>query len=139
MPRRDIYHQAVKHALIADGWIITHDPYPIYYGKRRGYVDIGAEDGTIAAQKETRHIAVEVKSFISDSTIVDIEQAVGQYLVYRSWMRRVDPLRILFLAVSDIVAADVFDDIAGRALIDDYQLHIIVVDMIREEIVQWIN
>jgi hypothetical protein len=27
MPARDIYHNAVKAALIADGWTITHDPY----------------------------------------------------------------------------------------------------------------
>lgn len=26
MPRRDLYHETVKNALIKDGWQITHDP-----------------------------------------------------------------------------------------------------------------
>lgn len=27
MSRRDTYHYIVKHALIREGWTITHDPY----------------------------------------------------------------------------------------------------------------
>lgn len=26
MPRRDLYHDTVRNALIKDGWTITHDP-----------------------------------------------------------------------------------------------------------------
>nr|WP_017306237.1 element excision factor XisH family protein [Spirulina subsalsa] len=29
MAAKDTYHEAVKNALIKDGWIITFDPYPI--------------------------------------------------------------------------------------------------------------
>jgi hypothetical protein len=29
MPAKDVYHEAVKNALIKDGWLITFDPYPI--------------------------------------------------------------------------------------------------------------
>ena len=28
---KDIIHDAVKNALIKDGWVITHDPYPLEY------------------------------------------------------------------------------------------------------------
>jgi hypothetical protein len=31
MPAKDIYHDAVKNALIEDGWTITADPYKIKY------------------------------------------------------------------------------------------------------------
>lgn len=71
--------------------------------------------------------------------MADIEQAVGQYLVYRSWLQRIEPSREIFLAISDVVAEDAFDDLAGQALIQDYQLRIIVVDMTQKEIVQWIS
>ncbi|MFN7462557.1 MAG: element excision factor XisH family protein, partial [Pseudanabaena sp.] len=27
MPAKDVYHDAVKNALIKDGWVITADPY----------------------------------------------------------------------------------------------------------------
>ena len=26
---KDIYHQAIKNALVKDGWTITADPYPL--------------------------------------------------------------------------------------------------------------
>jgi hypothetical protein len=31
MPAKDLYHEAVKNALIKDGWTITADPYPIEF------------------------------------------------------------------------------------------------------------
>jgi hypothetical protein len=31
MPRLDIIHDAVKNALIKDGWVITEDPFIIEY------------------------------------------------------------------------------------------------------------
>ena len=31
MPGKDIYHEAVKNALIKDGWSILADPYNIKY------------------------------------------------------------------------------------------------------------
>ena len=32
MPARDIFHQAVKQALIKDGWHITADPLVVQFG-----------------------------------------------------------------------------------------------------------
>jgi XisH protein len=63
MPARDRYHDHVKAALIKDGWIITHDPLRLHWGVKDMYVDLGAER-LLAAEKGTRKIAVEVKSFI---------------------------------------------------------------------------
>lgn len=62
MPSLDIYHDLVKTALQAEGWIITHDPYPLSAGGTELYIDLGARK-LIAAVKQNRKIAVEVKSF----------------------------------------------------------------------------
>ncbi len=78
MPAKDIYHETVKTALIADGWTITDDPYIIEYGGVDLYVDLGAEK-LIGAQKENQKIAVEVKSFLRSSVISDFHQALGQF------------------------------------------------------------
>jgi hypothetical protein len=43
MPTKDIYHEAVKKALIKDGWIITNDPLVLQFGGVDLYVDLGAE------------------------------------------------------------------------------------------------
>ena len=77
---KDIYHEAVKIALIKDGWTITEDPLRLKFGGRMTYVDLGAEK-LLAAQKEGQQIAVEVKSFLNPSPVKDLEQALGQYIM----------------------------------------------------------
>lgn len=58
MPRRDIIHEAVKNALVKDGWTITDNPLFLEYGTEDMYVDLGAER-LLAAERGTERIAVE--------------------------------------------------------------------------------
>ena len=58
MPARNVYHDAVIRALVADGWTITDDPLKLEYGDRNLYVDLGAEYSTVGAEKSGRKIAV---------------------------------------------------------------------------------
>jgi hypothetical protein len=51
MPARDIYHDAVKNALIKESWIITDDPLHLKWGQKDMYVDLGAKQ-LLAADKE---------------------------------------------------------------------------------------
>lgn len=74
---KDKYHFAARKALESDGWKITDDPYFIQVGKRRGYIDLGAEKSIIAAEKDLEKIAVEVKSFVSPSDLDSFEEALG--------------------------------------------------------------
>ena len=69
---RDKYHKEVREALEKEGWTITHDPYKIMIGRRRGYIGLGAE--IIGAEKDDQAIAVEIKSFIGVS---DLDQFEG--------------------------------------------------------------
>jgi len=141
MPARDIYHRAVKAALIAEGWTITHDPYRVEFGGKDVYIDLGAErdaiDPVLAAERGTTRIAVEIKTFSGPSVIADLQQAVGQYLLYRSWMRRTEPERLLYLAVDTEAALGVFDQEFGRSIADDLQIRLVVVDTTVERIVTW--
>jgi len=132
----DLHHHVVRRALEKDGWTITHDPYTLAFGRRRGFVDLGA-DRPFAAEKGTRRVAIEVKSFLGESVMADLEQALGQYLLYRSWMRRTDAVRELLLAVSDSVYDDVFVDPSAQVLITDYDLSLVSVSLEREEVVRW--
>src|ERR1051326_370290 len=116
MPRRDTFHGVVKEALTRDGWLITHDPYPLWFGEEDLYVDLGAEM-PIGAEKDGRKIAVEIKSFLGPSPTTDLERALGQFALYRFLMHRREPDRVLYLAVSDIVYASVFDTADARDLV----------------------
>jgi len=57
MPAKDMYYDAVRNALIKDGWTITDDPLILSIGKKDLFVDLGAEK-LIAAQKDHQRIAV---------------------------------------------------------------------------------
>ena len=65
----DIFHDAVKHALEKEGWLITHDPLSLQIGGVEMYIDLGAEQ-LIAAEKHGEKIAVEIKSFVAVSALV---------------------------------------------------------------------
>jgi hypothetical protein len=41
MPRKDLYHNCVRNALIKDGWTITHDPLIYPYCLTEVYIDLG--------------------------------------------------------------------------------------------------
>ena len=70
--------------------MITHDRLHVRWGKKDMYVDLGAEQ-ILAAEKGSRKIAVEVKSFLGLSEVADLEQAIGQYTVYHEVLFRVEP------------------------------------------------
>ena len=45
MPAKNLYHDAVIRALVADGWTITDDPLKLEYGDRNLYVESAAYNG----------------------------------------------------------------------------------------------
>lgn len=138
MSARDLYHDAVVHALVADGWAITHDPLTLALGGRDLYVDLGATHVTVGAEREGRRIAVEVKSFLSPSPVRDLEEAVGQYAVYRSVMAQVDPDRVLYLAVPRRTFEGIFAERIGQAVLASEALRIVVFDENNEKVVRWL-
>jgi len=77
---KDIYHDTVRTALEKDGWTITDDPLTLRVGLRDVFVDLGAQK-LLAAEREGQKIAVEIKSFISQSLVKDWENALGQYIL----------------------------------------------------------
>jgi hypothetical protein len=139
VPAKNIYHDAVVNALKADGWTITDDPLKISYGGRGLFVDLGAERATIAAEKEGRKIAVEIQSFLSLSPVRDLQEAVGQYSVYRAVLAQDDPERGLYLAVPLRVQQDLLAGEFGQLIVTSLQLRVLVFDHKRERVVQWIG
>ena len=136
---KDKYHDLVKESLINDGWNITHDPFKIKIGKRRGYIDLGAEKGIIAAEKETEKIAVEVKSFLGSSDLDDFEDALGQFLIYWKALKMKESDRILYLAVPSGFYERFFDDAFFVETAKDFDVKMIVYNEDKPQIEQWIK
>ena len=138
MPAKDIYHNHVKNALIKDGWTITHDPLTLKWGKKDVYIDLGAEQ-IIAAQKIERKIAVEIKSFVGESEVEDLKNALGQYILYHDILVRTQPDRILYLAIRESTYADIFEEPIGEILLENHRVKLIIFDPKKEETVKWIE
>ena len=98
MPAKDLYHDAIKAALTKDGWTITDDPLTLRWGPKDLFVDLGAEK-LLTAEKAGRKIAVEIKSFLGQSDVEDLRNALGQYVLYQQVLEEVEPDREIYLAI----------------------------------------
>ena len=138
MPAKDIFHNCVKVALIKDGWNVSHDLYSLKIGKKDLFIDLGAEK-LIAAEKDSTKIAVEIKSFVSPSEIQDLENALGQYVLYQNVLQRIDPNRTLHLAIRESVFHKLFEQEVGQILLENKVLKLLTFNPETEVITKWIG
>ncbi|MBD1915206.1 MULTISPECIES: XisH family protein [Cyanophyceae] len=137
MPAKDIYHDAVKTALIKDGWTITQDPLSLRIGKKDLFIDLGAEK-LLAAEKGLDKIAVEVKSFVGPSEIRDLENALGQFVLYENALSLIEPDRTLYLAIREAVYLDLFEAEIGKMLLERNIIKLVSFNPEQEVITRWI-
>lgn len=136
MSAKDIFHNTVR-ALEKDGWIITHDPLFLQPSQRsKMKIDLGAEK-LLSDQKEDRRIAVEVKSFVGLSAISEFHTAVGQFLNYRIALSKLEPERVLYLAVPADVYRNFFTDLFIQEVIERLRIKLLVFLVEQEEIALW--
>jgi len=133
---KDLLHDAVKETLIKDGWTITHDPYQMRDYDPEWEVDFGAEK-IIAAERGAEKIAVEAKSFLETSFAHEFHGVLGQYLDYRSGLKRLEPDRKLFLAVPVEIWDAEFHRVGIVNSLNDYHVMLFVYDPISKIIQQW--
>jgi XisH protein len=137
--QKDKYHEHVRQALEREGWVITHDPYFLKIGRRKIFVDLGAERTLLAAERGLEKIAIEVKSFSGNSELDEFEDAMGQFLLYLWAIQRVEPERELILAVPSDFFASFFDDVVFLQIARHYNIKMLVFDIVEKKIAQWIK
>lgn len=138
MPAKDAYHQVVRNALEKDSWIITHDPFKVILGRRKGYIDLGAEK-LLAAEKANQKIAVEIKSFLGVSDLDEFEDALGQFLIYKLALEKKEPDRTLYLAIPLSTYNDFFDDAFFQEVLKRFAVFLLIFDENQESIAQWLS
>lgn len=138
MPAKDLFHQLVRNALEQDGWTITHDPYHIDLGFVDLYIDLGAER-LIAAIKDNEKIAIEIKTFLSASTISEFHTAIGQFINYRIALEEENADRLLYLAIPSEIYKRFFKYPFIQTVIHRNQIPLLVYDPEKQEISQWIK
>ncbi|MDY7015689.1 MAG: XisH family protein [Cyanobacteriota bacterium] len=138
MPAKDVFHDPVKRSLEKDGWTITDENLFIKIDTVEFYIDLIAER-ILAAEKAGQKIAVEVKSFIGVSVITEFHSALGQFINYRLALKKQQPDRILYLAVSFDIYEDFFTGSFIQEVIAENQVKLVIFSPNQEEIVLWID
>ncbi|KOR31851.1 hypothetical protein TI05_11005 [Achromatium sp. WMS3] len=135
MSRKDTYHELVKNTLSQEGWIITHDPY-IFETDPKLSTDLGAER-LIAAERGIEKIAVEIKSFVTESQVVELEKAVGQYGIYAELLKTQEADRTLFLAVPTTAFENILSRQVGKIAVQRFCIKLIIYSIAKKEPLIW--
>ncbi len=135
MPAFDSCHPQVVRALEKDGWTISSDQFLIRIDRsHRIYIDIEAQ-----RVDSSSIMVVEVKCFQDiESETSDLYSAIGQYLIYRNLLERNNLDISLYLAIPLEAYLGVFNRMAFPMIVQNH-VKMIVVDLEREVIDQWLN
>ncbi|MCE7983753.1 MAG: XisH protein [Caldilinea sp. CFX5] len=135
----DKIHNAVVQALKNDGWQILREHFNVRYEELEIRVDIAAEQPAILAEKSGRRILVEIKTFGGRSFIRELQNAIGQYTIYRNILALVGLDYELFLAIHETVYDAAFQQKATSQIIQINQLKLLIVNVDSQEVVKWIK
>jgi hypothetical protein len=135
MPRRDLYHNTVRNALIKDGWTITRDPFMLGDPKLRVYADLCVTKTTDTDAQIT--LTIEVKVFGTASHATELEKAVGQYVLYRSILKHANSPIQTYLAIPTQIHRTFFQHRIVQNLIKDEQIRLLIFNPDTETIEQW--
>ena len=138
MAAKDTYHDVIKNALVKDGWTILRDPYTIKYEEVQLFSDLLAGK-TLEIEKNGQQIIVEIKSFIGRSPMREFETALGQYIIYRTFLKDILHQAKVYLGISRSIYQSFFVQKAISMIVKEIRLSLIVVDLNQEKIVQWID
>jgi hypothetical protein len=93
----------------------------------------------VAAERVDRRIAVEIQSFLGASAVRDLQEAVGQYDIYRAVLAEMEPERVPYLVVPRRVHDGLLAERFGQFIVIRLQLRLLVFDEQHERVVQWIE
>ncbi|MEB3117270.1 MAG: element excision factor XisH family protein, partial [Limnothrix sp.] len=136
MPAKDLYHNAIKNALITDGWTILADPYRISYEDADLYADLAAAR-PLAVAKDNHKIVVEIKTFSGPSPLTSFHAALGQYVFYRDLIRATAPEFDLYLATDHEAYQRVLLRPSVQLGLESNRVNLFVVDLNHEVIALW--
>lgn len=103
------------------------------------YIDLAAERPVIGAVRGNELIAVEVQSFMNPSDVRNLQEALGQYILYRVILARQQPDRALFLGVSKKVYDGILSERLGQIVLTDLNVRVLVFDPESRRVVRWIS
>jgi hypothetical protein len=134
----DICEPQIIRALEKAGWQISEKPFTLRIDDRTVFADFSVRRVNEQGQLE-EVIVLEVKCFTHPKNdLPEFYTAIGQYEFYRATLSLVEIDFPLYLAVPDKAFVRLMEDASVRRVIQTSDIHIVTVDIEREEIVKWI-
>ena len=128
MPKHDSCHDVVAEALRREGWQVESD-LQRQRNERIVYIDL-------RAFRQDQTALIEVKCFPNLASPDEQYTAVGQYLIYLTFLRLKGILHPLYLAVPDKMYEKRFDDVLLETF-RTYHIKLLVFDETNERRLQW--
>lgn len=130
MPAIDQCHLQMVRALRKAGWMVDEKPYVLRLTSgRRLFVDIKAQ------YDQNEIIIVEVKCFV-DNQVEELYTAIGQYMVYRNLLRRLNIQKQIYLAIPVTAYYGIVEELAAE-VVQEARIKLILVDIEHEVIERW--
>jgi hypothetical protein len=94
-------------------------------------------DFPLGAEKGGQRIAVEVQTFAGPSPVADLQQALGQFTMYRLILAEQQPERTLFLAIPIGVYDGILSEELGVKVVSGTSLRMLVFDPAARKVLRW--
>ncbi len=133
----DVCHDQIVRALQKAGWRIDGESVQLAIEERTGFIDIRARRDTNGSIQQVLYI--EVKCFSDENRMTtEVYTALGQYMVYRTMLDRLNLTMPLYLAVPEDTFTKIFDSVIME-IVRRNQMKLMIVNIDQETIVQWIE
>ena len=137
MPAVDRYQGVVVNALQKAGWQVVDSPHIIRIERRSIFVDLTAQRTNEDFDQQI--VILEVKGFEDRSAVHNLEEAVGQYMIYRALLDEIGIRYPLYLAVPILAFNGILSERIGQVVRKRLGIKLLVFDVSSEEIVQWLD
>jgi hypothetical protein len=134
LPAKARYHDAVKNALIKDGWTIEDEQFTLTIDKRNLWIDLRASKG-----EPQFIILIEVKELAEvDSAVEALANALGKYELYQVALHDSNFNYPLYLAVTRQSYDGILSERLGKLVLNRVPIPLLIFDAESEVILKWI-
>ncbi|MDZ4764504.1 MAG: element excision factor XisH family protein [Chloroflexota bacterium] len=140
VPALDSCEPQVMRALEKAAWTILRAPYYLNVAGLIFFADLRAQQIQTDNGRSRRIIVAEIKCFANETNDQDeLYRAIGQYALYREALRMKGDDDELYLAVSEPAYQRLLRLHLVARVLHDLGVKLIVIDLEREVIFQWIE
>jgi hypothetical protein len=134
----DICEPQVIRALEKEGWHLVRKPLPIRTGERTLLADFNVQRSVRGNREEI--IIIEVKCFTHpENDLQELYTAIGQYFVYQAALNLSDIELPLYLALPSVAYGRLVEDEVILFLFKNRAVKLLIVDIEKEQVTQWLN